>query len=243
VSRFRRFLRGLARCLVAVGLLSVVAAGVLLVWLSFTQVSAADLPPLKDGDIVFQYSGSAQSLPILLASLSAYTHMGIVAGVASGRPTVVEASSPVKETPLDRWIARGVGGRITVKRFHGLTAEQAQSVLRDARKYLGLPYDIFFLDGKDAIYCSELVHLAYQEGAGLSLGTVQKVKELHLNYAPIRKLIEARWKKYPLCRDGRKSSFEDCYRTILEQTLVTPASIARDSRLEAVFTNFGVAAE
>jgi hypothetical protein len=39
------------------------------------------------------------------------------------------------------------------------------------------------------------------------------------------------------------ASFEACYNIILKQSLVTPASIAWDQKLELVFTNFGLVAE
>ncbi len=236
MRRLRRILAILAGFVLAIGV-------TLYGWLGLTSVSAADLPPLKDGDIIFQYSGSSQSLPILLASRSVYTHMGIIDLTEKSGPMVLEATSPVKATPLDEWIESGDGGRITIKRDPTLTHDQAYAILDEARKYLGLPYDLFFLNGRDAIYCSELVHLAYGDGAGISVGQIQKVKELDIDYAPVRKLIEQRWQRYPLCRDGQKQSFDDCYRTILEQELVTPASIARDARLQMVFTNFGIAAE
>ena len=41
----------------------------------------------------------------------------------------------------------------------------------------------------------------------------------------------------------KTASLEACYNTILDQSLVTPASIARDQKLELVFTNFGLVAE
>jgi hypothetical protein len=236
-------MRKLGRALAVFAGISFAAVIILFGWINLTAVSAADVPPLKDGDIIFQYSGSSQSLPILLASRSVYTHMGIIEVSGSGGPLVLEASSPVKATPLDEWIKRGNGRRITIKRVIGLTAEQAATVLKEARTFLGLPYDLYFLNGRDAIYCSELIHLAFDDGVGIPLGTIQKVKELDIDYAPIRKLIEQRWQKYPLCRDGQNWSFEDCYKTILEQELVTPASIARDSKLQLVFTNFGLIAE
>ena len=239
----RRLRKWITRILLILVLVDVVTTGSLFVWLRLTSVSAADLPPLKDGDIIFQYSGSSQSLPILLASRSVYTHMGIIDLGNPEEPMVIEASSPVKATPLDQWIARGTGGRVTVKRLANLNGAEARDIIAEADKYLGRPYDIFFLDGADAIYCSELVHLAFRDGAGIGLGQVQRVGDLDIDYAPVRKLIEARWQMYPLCRDGQQASFESCYQTILQQTLVTPASIARDPKLELVFSNFGLAAE
>lgn len=223
--------------------IAVVAVALFLAWLNLTSVSAADLPPLKQGDIVFQFSGSGQSLPILLASRSLYTHMGVIQIDLDGEAVVIEASSPVKKTPLDKWIVRGQGGRITVKRLPALTGAQQAAIIESAEHYLGLPYDIFFLDGTDAIYCSELVWLAFQQGADIRLGIRQRVSELDLDYAAVRSLIEQRWQKHPMCKDGRQPDFQSCYAVILDQRLITPVSIARDSRLKLVFSNFGAAAE
>jgi Permuted papain-like amidase enzyme, YaeF/YiiX, C92 family len=224
------------------GLLATLAAG-LYVWLGLTAVSAADLPPLKAGDIVFQTTGGQQSLAILMASRSPYTHTGIIEIDAAGKPWVVEAVGPVTTTALDAWIANGHGGRITVKRVKGLSPADAAKAIARAHDYDGLPYDIFFLNGRDAIYCSELVEAAFSEGAGIKLGAFEKVRDLHLDNSAARKLIEARWKKHPLCQSEAASTFEACYGIILDQTLVTPASIARDPRLEMVTSNFGIAGE
>lgn len=228
----------------AVGLVAVVvmALSAVTLWLTMTAVSAQELPPLKSGDIVFQYSGSSQSLPILLATRSPYTHMGIVDLDRAGGPYVIEAGARVTLTPLAAWIDDG-SGLVTVKRFDGLKPLQIASILAAAYRRLGKLYDIFFLDGEDQIYCSELVQLAYRDGAGVELGTVERVADLDIDYAPVRRLIESRWRRNPLCMDGKAPTFEDCYAAILQQTLISPASIARDPRLTMVFTNFGPVAE
>lgn len=212
----------------------------LLLWLNLTAVTAADLPPLKNGDIVFQDSGSGQGLAIMFASGSVYTHMGLIELDVHGRPYVIEAVGPVRRIPLDRWITNGTGGRITIKRLKGLTDEDALSAVRRANFYNGRPYDIFFLDSRDAIYCSELVQAAYKEGAGIEVGVIEKVRDLKFDNAASRGLIEARWHRHPLCQAKGAATFEACYQLILEQTLVTPASIARDKRMETIYSNFGL---
>jgi Permuted papain-like amidase enzyme, YaeF/YiiX, C92 family len=212
-------------------------------WLSLTEVSAKDLPPLKNGDIIFQSSRSSQSTAILAASRSAYTHMGIIQLGTDDAPSVVEAVGPVKTTPLDEWIKRGMGHRITIKRMEALSPEWSGKVLTAAHKYDGLPYDIFFLPGKNEIYCSELVRLAFSEGANIALGQPQKVKELRIDNFAARKLIEKRWHRHPLCQKADQETFQSCYAKILEQELVTPASIAADPRLKTIFSNFGLLTE
>jgi len=225
-----------------IGVIAAAGAG-FAVWLNFTSVSAADLPALKDGDIVFQISGSGQNLAIMAASRSMYSHAGLIEIGAGGQVFVVEAVGPVQTVPLADWIEKGEGGRITVKRMTGLTAAEAKAVLQAAHAYDGKPYDMFFLPGSDAIYCSELVYDAFRDGPNISIGEMQKVRDLAFDNFASRRLIEKRWKKHPLCQKPETANFEACYNVILNQSLVTPASIARDQKLELVFSNFGLAAE
>ncbi|WP_198931589.1 YiiX/YebB-like N1pC/P60 family cysteine hydrolase, partial [Rhizobium rhizosphaerae] len=161
----KRSMRLLKKLLVVCGLLLVLGLGA--AWAM--SRSLPDLPPLKDGDLIFQTSTSNQSLAILAATASAYSHMGIVRLTESG-PVVIEAAGRVRETPLAAWIARGVLRRVAVYRDPALTPEDAERVLARARTLYGRPYDIFFSFDNDAIYCSELPYLAFQ-AVGLSLGS------------------------------------------------------------------------
>lgn len=213
-------------------------AAIVYAWLTLTSVSAKDLPLLKNGDIIFQTSRSSQSSAILLASMSAYSHMGIIEMGAAGSPFVVEAVGPVKSTPLDDWIKRGLGRRLAIKRLNTLASDQAQSVLQAAHQYDGLPYDLYFMSTTDQIYCSELINLAFQNGASLTLGKVQKAKELYLNNFAAKRLISKRWKKHPLCQTPQTATFETCYAKILEQELVTPDSIYNDPKLDLIYSNY-----
>jgi uncharacterized protein YycO len=232
MKRTRQFLK-----LCTIGTLGAIAATYL--WLNMTAVSAKDLPRLQNGDIIFQTSQSSQSAAILLASASAFSHMGIIELNPNGEAHVVEAVGPVKSTPLDAWIKRGLGGRIAIKRLISLPSDAAEKILTAAHKYDGLPYDIFFHSTKDQIYCSELVSLAYSEGASLSVGQFQKAKDLYLNNIAAKRLIEKRWRKHPLCQ-ATDETIKSCYGKIMEQTLITPSSIYNDAKLELIFTNYKV---
>ena len=233
----------IAKTVSALILIPLLVIAALLAVLNFTAVAAKDLPPLKTGDIIFQTSHSSQSLAILLASGSAYSHIGIIEIDERGNAFVEEATGPVKTTPLDQWIKHGTGSRITIKRMANLHPEEAVAVLKAAHSYDGLPYDIFFLPGKDAIYCSELVQLAFKEGAGIDLGRFEKVKTLNIDNFAARKLIQKRWRKDPLCQPVENETFESCFNKILEQDLVTPASISADSKLQTVYSNYGILEE
>jgi len=193
------------------------------------------LPQLKDGDLVFQTSKSSQSAAIFAATANVFTHMGIVRN-DHGRILVIEAGAKLREIPLGAWVQRGVLGRVAVYRDPTLTPEQAGTVITAARALLGRPYDIFFAFDNDAIYCSELPYLAYG-AAGIAIGRREKVRDLHFDNALVRKLIAARWRNHPRCK-AEGYDFERCFQEILEQEVVSPASIAQDPRFRRIWSNF-----
>ncbi len=176
---------------------------------------AAEVVP-QEGDLVFETSRSAQSGAIQWATGSRWSHVGIVEG--SGRDlAVIEALGRVSRTPWAAWARRARrGGPYLVLRPGGIAPEQRRAAVVEARRFLGRPYDPRFGWGDDRIYCSELVVKAYQRGAGVSFGRRERLGDLRL--AGIEPAMERRWGG-PIPR---------------ELTLVTPASLAADRRLERV---------
>lgn len=203
-----------------------------------TSVSTKDLPELKSGDLVFQTMKTSQSLGIMMASNTLYTHVGIIEIDNKGKPFVVEAAGPVKETPLEEWIKQGVAGRITIKRVKDISYSDAQEALRQANLYLGMPYDIYFVFEGNEIYCSELVYNAFRDGAGIMLGKIEMIQELNIKNFAVENLIKERWRQNPTCIIKQANVFEDCYKIIMEQEVITPASIAEDEKLELIYTNY-----
>lgn len=171
--------------------------------------------PMKTGDIVFQTSTSSRSALIRQVSQSPYSHVGLVE-VASDGVFVIEAIQPVSRTRWSVWKARGVGGKVTVKRS-ALDAATLKRVVAFAKSKLGTPYDARYRWDDGRLYCSELVTKAFAT-EGLELGLQQQVKSLALTPE--------------LTALGPSLGID------LEQTLVTPASIAEDADLEIVSTDF-----
>jgi Permuted papain-like amidase enzyme, YaeF/YiiX, C92 family len=236
-------MRRLVRASVGIALALLGLAGVTWGWLSATAATATDLSQFKRGDIVFHTSGSRQSLAILLASSSAYSHMGLIDFEPDGAAVVLEASATTRATPLAQWVARGVGGRIAVYRLPGLTDATARGIAEAARAHFGKRYDLFFLNGDNELYCSELVHLAYRAGAGVELGRFQPAGSLGLDNFAARRVIEQRWQRHPLCTGGKAKNFEACLAIIKQQPLVTPRSIAEDGQLQRIYSNYALSAE
>lgn len=124
---------------------------------------------LKAGDLVFHRSTSEQAGAIAYLTKSPLTHMGVVFQV-QGAWSVYEAVGPVKITPLESWIARGVGSKFSTSRYAGGLGVSATKALFEAGKpFYGKPYDFLFTDDDAKIYCSELALKMY-EGAQLGAG-------------------------------------------------------------------------
>jgi len=150
--------------------------------------------------------------------------MGVIEWV-KGKPMVVEAVGPVKRTPLQRWVRRGVDGHVVVKRLRArerlLTPSNLARMGRVAKRFMGTPYDGLFQWGHKALYCSELVYLVYLGGAGISLGEIQRVGDLNLAPESVRRLIKKRL--------GARLDHSE--------PIITPASIFADPRLTTVYSN------
>lgn len=214
-------------------------SGVLLALILALPARTEDLPDLKRGDVIFQNSRSAQSLAILLATDSPFTRVGIVDLDASGDPVMLEAVRTTRETPLADWVAQGRNSDMAVYRMAGPGEDQALAVTRAARSDLGKGYDPYFYQGEEALYCSELVHIAFRDGIGVALGREQRLGDLDLDSAAVRALIRDRRQAHPACAEGRARDADICLALIRDAPWVTPQAVADDARLRLVWSSFG----
>jgi uncharacterized protein YycO len=194
--------------------------GIMLVLLAIAAAKPRPVdvePRLKTGDIVLQTSTSKMSKPIREATHSPYSHVGLVE-VSPDGVFVIEAINPVSRTPFAQWRKRGEAGKITVERLKSLSPETASRVLDVAKGWLGRPYDVRFSKGDGALYCSELVTRAFEEGAQVTVGARQKLSTLDLSPADL-----ARAKALHVS---------------IDQEVITPASLAADEKLEQVASDF-----
>jgi len=178
---------------------------------------ATILPDFETGDVIFHTSHTAQSQYIQLATASKYSHMGIIEQLPQG-VYVIEAVGPVQETPIQEWINRGDGSKFTVIRLKPEYRHAIPGAIKEAKKYLGLPYDWKFDWGDDEIYCSELVYKAFARGAHLKVCPLKKVGDYHLNQQIREKLKD---------------------RGISEnQTVVSPQDIFDSNKFQLVYSNY-----
>lgn len=175
-------------------------------------------PPVRDGDLIFHASRSAQSLAIQRATGSRYSHMGVVLH-RNGRPYVFEAVEPVRYTPLADWIARGQGGHYVVKRLRTPPdARQTQRLRAQAERLRGKHYDLGFGWSDERIYCSELAYKLYDRAMGVRIGRLQRLREFELDDPAVRAKLRERYGA----------------RVPLDEPVISPAAMFDSSLLETV---------
>jgi hypothetical protein len=157
---------------------------------------AAVVPELRDGDLIFQESSSAQSDMVAALTGSRWTHLGVIFVEPTG-PVVLEAVSPVRKTPLGRWIARGRRGEYVVKRLRDADSKLSPSVMASMKKlgttWLGRPYDLRFRWDDKTLYCSELAYKLYERAANVRLGKLERARDMNLDDERVQSALRKRF--------------------------------------------------
>jgi hypothetical protein len=174
---------------------------------------------LRDGDLIFQESTSSQGEMVRAPTESRWTHMGVVFNEAGG-PIVLEAVSPVRKTPLAKWIARGRDGHFVVKRLRDadsrLSPDVAGKMRELAASWLGRPYDLRLRWDDRALYCSELAHKLFDRAAGVRLGKLERAGDMNLDDERVQRALKKRL---------ASATFDPA------EIVVTPDSIFNDEQL------------
>lgn len=138
--------------------------------LTFITISAQKF---REGDIVFQISKSSQSKYIQLATMSPWSHCGIVI-IKDNKIYVLEAANVVKLTPINTWINKG---RFKIYKKRRITNKPIKIKYQ---KYLGKKYDLEFKFNNGKYYCSELVYDIYKSQFNIKLATPKSVKSYYI---------------------------------------------------------------
>ena len=131
---------------------------------------------------------------------------------------VLEAIGPVQEIPLALWILRGRNMKYDAFRLEESYHDKIPDMIRNARAYLGRPYDNQFEFDDAKIYCSELIYKAFKQAAGEELGNVVALGQLD-------------WKDHEAFI-RRVSGGE----LPLDRLLITPADLAKAKQLRRIHT-------
>lgn len=178
----------------------------------------------QNGDIIFQISQSNQSKAIQLATHSKYSHVGIIYN-NNNKFFVYEAVQPVKLTPFDQWVNRGLNKHYVVKRLKNasevLTKETLIKMKNIGQQYDGKDYDIYFEWTDDKIYCSELVWKIYKEATGIEIGELEELKDFDLSHDAVKKKMKERY--------GNNIP--------LNEKVISPATMFNSDKLFTVYQN------
>ena len=179
---------------------------------------------LRSGDIIFQTSKTKVAATVFGTTGSIITHVGMVV-MRGGKPYVIEAVGPVKLTPFDTFVRRGIGEYFTLKRLKSnLDRRKRLSLVRRAKKFLGRRYDRQFRwsDGKQ--YCSELVYKTYKNALGIELGRLDTIGSLYSSWNPITRFYVSR--VYKRSRPNPK------------EPIITPQAIYDSAHLDTLVSTY-----
>ena len=138
---------------------------------------------MKEGDIIFRASYSQQAPYIQAATMSPWSHCGIIIEKEDGL-YVLEAVKTIRLTPLNDWIKLAKHGIYKTRRIC------RKAIKIDYKAYLGAKYDLQFKFDNGRWYCSELVYDIYLKQFGIKLAEPRPVSSYHIRRA--KKLMESR---------------------------------------------------
>ena len=195
------------------------AAGLLL-WVASDDIQSAWKSRFdrREGDIIFQSLPRGPMVDAIEgATASEWSHCGVIMR-ENNAWVVYESLGDVHVTPLRHWIRRGRGNmKFDVCRLNPETPFDVEKLRLALKSFLGRPYDFHMAPDDENIYCSELVHKAYDLAAEIKIGEWQTLGSLD-------------WKP-----------FENFILTIepvvpLEREMITPVALTRSKLLELIHT-------
>lgn len=191
---------------------------------STDTVQLEPLPPVYDGDLIFQTWDTERSKAIKKATNSKYSHVGIIFLRPRGSEYIVyEAWDSVRMVPLQQYVDRGEGKHILIMRMKGankfFNAKKLEKIKAVAKKYRKLPYDPYFGWGDDRMYCSELVWKTFHEATNMRLSEPKALKLLDLSDPELKKRLKEKYgEKIPM-----------------EELVVSPQDLIDSPLLEKVY--------
>lgn len=148
---------------------------VLFLLLSGLLISCSNRFALRSADLLFQVNKRSDFTDAIITSTGSvrelsFSHVGI-AVVEKRQKFVMEASTKggVQKISLKKFLeksARDTAGNPLVVVYRLKDKADANVVINNASKYLGLPYDSAFQPNDEAMYCSELVYKSFLDATG-----------------------------------------------------------------------------
>jgi hypothetical protein len=125
---------------------------------------------LQEGDLIFQDLDCGPLCDAIEKVTEGYngsefSHIGLVVPDSSGELVILEAiSSGVQLTPVNKFLNRSSDKNGNPKAVVGRLKKNFQVLIprfvKEAKFYLGKPYDNIYIITNDSYYCSELIYLS-----------------------------------------------------------------------------------
>lgn len=173
----------------------------------------------QEGDVVFQSLPHGDLVDAIEGiTHSPYSHCGVVLRNDQNQWVIIESIFNVHETPLFLWMLRGRNGDFTAYRLDSKYSSLIPEFKRDLLSYMGRPYDFDYdMTNGHAVYCSDLVYLAFDKATGEKMGTLEKLGDL--DWKPYEHFIQSE-------QEGRLP---------LDRVMITPASLAHAPQLHEIY--------
>ena len=179
--------------------------------------------PLKDGDLVFIKSQTAQAGLLRIATDSEWSHVGMAFKAQKGWD-IIEAVQPVQWTSLYSFVRRS--NNLQFEIFRATFDFDAAAVKAYAEKFLGSDYDLIFAWDQNRWYCSELVWKAYEKVTSEHLGVLQKIGDLKVTDPRVLAEAKRRYEVYGMIWD------QDAW---FQSEVITPVQKMKSDKLQKVF--------
>ncbi|MBQ0114349.1 MAG: hypothetical protein KBT10_00505 [Bacteroidales bacterium] len=123
---------------------------------------------IHEGSLVFVVSKSTNPITSVTGGIDSLSidHVAIMhrIGGDNGPLFALEAiPEQVSLTPIENFLADTCASAFVLASVHGVDVGTS---VHNALKYVGRPYDHYFMLGDSAIYCSELVQISYVDSFG-----------------------------------------------------------------------------
>lgn len=159
-----------------------------------------DLPPVMEGDLIFQISKNDRAKALQLASGSKYSNVGLIfTNPRDGQYMVVDALDSIHASTLDEWIRSSEGSHVAILRMKNsnkiLGASKTKKLKQKVKELKGVPYDPYFSWGNDALYSSEFVWKLYSKVLYIDICEPGKLNSFDLSSGLVKKQIGDKYAK------------------------------------------------
>lgn len=153
-----------------------------------------DLPPVFEGDLIFQISKNEKAKALQLACASKYSNVGMIfVSPRTGQLMVVDALDSIHATELNKWISLGEGEHFAVMRLKNsnkiLGDSKTKKLKQKVKDLKHVPYDPYFSWDNEALYSTEFIWKLYSRVLYIDLCEPGKLKNFNLNSPEVKKQI------------------------------------------------------